>query len=219
MKITILSDNTSWINDFIPQFIAHISECGHTLVWVHGVEEIVDGDLAFFLGCGQYVSPAILLRNRHNLVVHESALPLGRGWSPLTWQILDGINEIPIVLFEATDKIDSGVIYLEETMQFSGLELIDELRKIQAETSLRMCREFIANYPGIIFKGREQRGEPTYFPQRTPKDSRLDPDLKIIDQFNLLRVVDNERYPAYFEYAGEKYVISIHKNKIPIKES
>jgi hypothetical protein len=39
----------------------------------------------------------------------------------------------------------------------------------------------------------------------------LNLDLTLREQFNLLRVVDNERYPAYFELNGIKYVIKINK--------
>jgi len=209
MKISVLSDKTSWINDSIPEFISDISSRGHEVFWFHEVSEILEGDIAFFLGCGQIVPTEILKRNQHNLVVHESALPKGRGWSPLTWQILNGDNEIQIVLFEAEESIDSGKIFLQETMKFTGQELVDEIRKVQAEFTCNMCRIFIEDYPDIVNKGRVQSGDATYFAKRTPQDSRLDPDRTIREQFNLLRVVDNERYPAYFEMCGKKYIIKI----------
>ena len=56
-----------------------------------------------------------------------------------------------------------------------------------------------------------QTGEQSYYMRRRPKDSMLDVTLPIIDQFNLLRVVDNERYPAFFEVDGINYVIHISK--------
>ena len=74
--------------------------------------------------------------NRHNLVVHESPLPTGTGWSPLTWQILEGTNQIQVVLFGAANEVDSGKIYLQEVLEFAGHELIDELQKAQAESTL-----------------------------------------------------------------------------------
>jgi len=219
MKISILSDKTSWINDSIPEFISDISSSGHEVFWFHDVSEILEGDIVFFLGCGQIVPTEILKRNQHNLVVHESALPKGRGWSPLTWQILNGDNEIQIVLFEAEESIDSGMIYLQNTMKFTGRELVDDLRKIQAKFTFNMCRKFIADYPDIVNKGRVQSGDATYFARRTPQDSRLDPDRTIREQFNVLRVVDNEHYPAFFELSGERYIIKINKDELSVKEN
>lgn len=69
-----------------------------------------------------------LSHNAHNLVVHSSALPHGRGWSPITWQILEGKNEIPTTLIEAGETVDSGCIYARHQMQFKGNELLDEIR-------------------------------------------------------------------------------------------
>ena len=35
----------------------------------------------------------------------------------------------------------------------------------------------------------------------------------IDEQFNLLRVCDNERYPAFFYKDGVKYILKINKEK------
>jgi UDP-2,4-diacetamido-2,4,6-trideoxy-beta-L-altropyranose hydrolase len=210
-KITIISDAQTWVNSNIPALVDTLEVNGHEVKWVHKAEEVPDGDFVFYLGCSQLVPPAILSRNRHNLVIHESALPLGKGWSPLTWQILADADEIQITLFEAAAEVDSGVIYLRDSMRFQGTELVDELRQIQAETSIKMCLEFVEGYPDIIAHGVEQLGESTFYPRRGPQDSRLDPDKSIREQFNLMRVVDNERYPAFFEIEGTRYILKIEK--------
>ena len=184
---------------------------GHTVVWGHNVSQIKESDIVFYLGCGQIIPANILSRNKHNLLVHESALPKGKGWSPLTWQILEGKNEIPITLFEAEESVDSGKIYIGDTMHFNGTELVEELRKKQAEYTIKMCVSFIEGYPGITSIGKDQSGGSSYYRKRKPEDSKLDPDKTIREQFNLLRIVDNERYPAYFELNGMRYMLKIEK--------
>ncbi|MGR3176662.1 MAG: formyltransferase family protein [Candidatus Anammoxibacter sp.] len=211
MIITIVSDADSWINNYITPLVEKLKNNRHLLRWFHKVSDIQEGDLVFYLGCEQIVPKEILNRNRHNLVVHESALPEGKGWSPLTWQILEGKNEIPITLFEAVEKVDSGVIYLQDVMHFKGDELIDELRKIQAEKTNELILKFINDYPKIVKKGVEQCGKDSFYRKRTSKDSRLDPDKTIKEQFDLLRTVDNKRYPAFFEMYGETYLLEIKK--------
>jgi UDP-2,4-diacetamido-2,4,6-trideoxy-beta-L-altropyranose hydrolase len=211
-NITIVSDLNSWINKYIPELISKIKK-EHNVNWVHDINDIPNGDFVFYLGCGRIVPSEILARNKHNLVVHESDLPKGKGWSPLTWQILEGENEIPIVLFEAVEKVDSGKVYAKDVMKFNGLELVDELREKQAQKSMQLCLKFIQEYPEIVDRGKEQVGKSTYYRRRTPEDSRLDPDKTIREQFNLLRVVDNERYPAFFEIDGEKYILKIIKER------
>lgn len=96
---------------------------------------------------------------RHNLVVHESDLPRGKGWSPLTWQILEGYNRIPVTLIEAEEKVDSGVIYAKELLDFQGHELVDELSTEQAKATLRLCEKFVHEYPGIVDSATEQTSD------------------------------------------------------------
>jgi methionyl-tRNA formyltransferase len=191
--------------------VKQLTNMGHDVTLLHDVKRVADGDIAFFLSCTQIVSKEIRDRNQHNLVVHESDLPKGRGWSPLTWQILEGKNEIPITLFEAEETVDSGRLYLQKIMYFAGDELIEDLRKTQADTTIELCVEFVRDYAQVVANATEQTGKPTYYDRRSPKNSRLDPNKSIADQFNLLRTVDNEVYPAFFELNGTKYTLKITK--------
>lgn len=211
LSITIVSDKNSWINQYLGQLIEILEKQGHTVSWHHSPKDITAGDIAFFLSCGQIVPPHTLALNRNNIVVHESALPQGRGWSPLTWQILEGKSEVPITLFEAAESVDSGDIYLQDLMCFNGDELVDDLRRIQGAKTIELCSEFVSRYPEVLEEAWSQEGEPDYYPRRRSKDSQLDVDKSIKEQFDLLRVVDNERYPAFFELHGETYLIHIEK--------
>lgn len=205
----ILSDEKSWINEYIPDLAEEWEAQGHSVRWAHDVGQAGDGDFCFCLGLGQMVPRAVRQQFQHMLVVHESNLPKGRGWSPLTWQILDGANQIPVTLIEATDDVDSGPVYAQRWIALEGHELIDELRAAQAEATHALCRAFVDDYPDSAAQGREQIGEATYYPRRRPADSELDPHSSLAEQFNQLRVADNRRYPAFFECRGQRYVLQI----------
>ena len=207
MRITLVTDNPkSWIIPYVKKLKLRLSR-QHKVHWVTRHDEISRGDLAFFLACEKIVKPEILRLHKHNLVVHESKLPQGRGWSPLTWQILEGKNVIPISLFEAEEAVDSGRIYLQKKMRFQGHELVEELRQAQGAATVALVLEFVRGYPRI--KGRKQNGKASYYPRRRAKDSELDIGRPLKKQFNLLRVVDNERYPVFFRYKGQKYILKI----------
>jgi hypothetical protein len=210
-SLAVLSDPDSWINHYIPDLLIDWMLQGHPVLWVHHPEELPPGDFCFLLGCGQLIPQSVRNQFRHNLVVHESNLPSGKGWSPLTWQILEGKNEICVTLLEAEEKVDSGCIYGQECIYFQGNELVEELRQKQAKTTIRLCKKFVNEYPEVVTHARNQKGKESYYPRKNPNDSRLDPDKSIREQFNLLRVVDNERYPAFFELQEEKYVLKIEK--------
>lgn len=210
-RLTVLSDRSNWINRYLPAWLPVLKKFAEDIYWVHDVVDLPTGDIAFFLGCEQIVPPDRLALNRHNLVVHASDLPRGKGWSPLTWQILEGRDDIPVVLFEAAERVDAGPIYGRRTMRFSGLELIGEMREALARATFELCEEFLASYPEVVQAGQTQEGEESFYPRRTPADSRIDPDRSLREQFRLLRVADNERYPCYFELGGETFVLKIEK--------
>lgn len=211
MNITLVVDNfDSWLVPFVKKLQGRLST-EHKVNYATDLTQIRKGDLAFFLACQKIVPPKILKLNKNNLVVHESDLPKGRGWSPMTWKILEGKNEIVITLFEAEERVDSGQIYLQDRIKFEGHELIGELRRKQGEMTIKLVIDFIDSYPKVV--GKVQDGMSTYYPRRRPADSELDVNKRIKDQFNLLRVVDNRRYPAYFSYLGHEYVVKIFKRK------
>jgi len=199
------------LNPWIESLVAEWKYQKHNVKWVNQPADIPDGELCFMLSCSKLVTSDILKRNKHNLVVHESDLPQGKGWSPMTWQVLEGKQEIPVTLFEAVEAVDSGPIYLQGSMLLEGHELVDELRAKQADATLSLCRNFVDRYPEITQQAVPQAGEESFYQRRRVDDSRIDLQKTIAEQFNLLRVVDNECYPAFFDWQGQRYTIKIEK--------
>lgn len=208
-KIVILSDLTSWMNSAIEVLVSHWEELGHKVFWSHDLQHLPAADFCFCLSFSQLISLKIRQQFMHTLVVHESDLPFGKGWSPLTWQILEGKSSIPITLFEAADVVDSGPIYAQHWINFEGHELIGELREGQASATREICQWFVDQYPESLSEARQPQGQGSLYPRRRPEDSELDPNKTIAEQFNLLRVVDNERYPAFFELSGRRFYLKI----------
>ena len=207
MKIQILIDNDSWIIHYGELLRKEILKMGHICTLVYSHDSVKEGDILFLLGCIKIFKKLEL--NKNNIVIHESDLPKGKGWSPLTWQILEGKNKIPICLFEATNKIDAGNIYIKDYIILNGSELFDELKQKQGEKTIQMAINYIKNYKEI--SGKIQFGSETIYKRRRPKDSELDINKSIKDQFNLLRVCSNESYPAFFTLNNQKYIIKIFK--------
>jgi len=211
MKISFLTDNpTIWIIPYVDTLEEVVSRY-HQVIRCYDCEDIPNGDICFFLSCEKIVPSNILKRNTHNIVIHPSRLPHGKGFSPLAWQILEGKNEIPITLFEAEERVDSGVTYYRDTIKLEGHELNSEIKKLQAKKTMELILHFIDSYPNV--KGYPQKGEESFYKKRGKKDSELDINKSIAEQFNLLRIVDNERYPAFFRYMGNKYILKIYKEE------
>lgn len=219
-KVQLLTDNrNSWIVPYVDTFARDLCDlarknCSESEsqicvkhIFLH--TEIESGDVLVLLGCEKILPPASRKLNRVNLVIHESALPEGRGWSPLTWQILEGKNRIPVSLFEAGERVDDGPVYNQTVIELDGTELVDEIREKQAHASFALISQFISQYPKV--QSQQQSGAASYYPKRGPDDSKLSPDKTIAEQFDLLRVADPKRYPAFFEFRGCRYKLKIEK--------
>lgn len=207
--ITILVDNDSWIISHAEKLKQNLNQLGYNTLLARTVEDIQEGWICFLLGCIHLVPNNYLRRNKHNLVVHESDLPKGRGFAPMAWQILEGENEISICLLDAAEEADAGDIWIKDTLSLSGTELCREWRNLQGLKTIELCEKFVKNYSELT--PRSQEGSSTNYPRRTPKDSQLDINKSIKENFNLLRIVDNERYPAFFELNGVKFKLKIEK--------
>lgn len=211
MKITFLSDSGSWKNAGIHALAELLRRKRHRVAVLHRAESVPTGDILFILGFFKIVPSKVLARNTTNIVVHESPLPKGRGWSPVTWQILEGARVIPLTLFEAVEKVDAGPIYLTDRVKLQGTELLPQIQEAVSAAMMKLCARFVAGYPAILRRAKIQKGKPTFYARRAPDDSRLNPNQTLARQFNLLRAVDNERYPAFFTYKGATYTLKIEK--------
>ncbi len=210
MKINIITDRNSWFNYYINNdLIPSLLKESHTVEVVNYAKDIPKGDILFALSMYQIIKKEYLNRNRNNIVIHESDLPKGKGWSPFAHQILEGKNEITFSLFEIDEKIDNGPIYFKDILRLNGYELFDELKDLQAKKRVEMCLKFVKDHQSMHPK--PQLGQESFYPKRTATSSELDVNNTIAKQFNLLRIVDNNNYPAFFNYRGKRYKILIEK--------
>jgi methionyl-tRNA formyltransferase len=121
------------------------------------------------------------------------------------------VSDVAVTLFEAEATVDSGDIYAQQWLHFHGTELVSELRAAQSAATISLCKDFVRDYPRSATFGRPQVGEETKYRRRTPADSALDPDQCLAEQFDLLRIVDSERYPATLQIRGASYRFSIER--------
>ncbi|MBT8633196.1 UDP-glucuronic acid dehydrogenase [Polynucleobacter paneuropaeus] len=213
MIISILcSDRNHPVITSLSKWIKEFSLKGHVISLAFDKSELSGGDILFLVSCSQKIDATEREKYSVTLVLHASDLPKGRGWSPHIWSILKGENLITVSLLEAAEPIDSGPIWLKTSFALEGHELLDEINSKLFEAELYLMRQAIETFSEI--NPIQQVGLPgEYMKKRNPVDSRIDPDKSISDQFNLLRVADFERYPAFFEYKGIKYLIKIDKAK------
>ena len=212
-KIAFLFDNKNlWIKKYINYKNINISKKKYFLNFFTNKSKVKNFDVVFVLGYTKKLSNKFLENNILTLLVHESNLPYGRGSAPMQWQVLKNKKNIKICLIMVDKKLDCGDIILKDQMIFKGDELNGEIREKQAKYTLKIINNFLKKYPK--FTRKKQKGLPTYFKKRNELDSKLNINKSIKKQFNLLRICDNENYPAYFIYKSNKYYLKIYKEKI-----
>ena len=172
---------------------------------------MISGDILFLISCSDIISKLERGRFKKTLVVHASDLPHGRGWSPHVWEIINGATDITLSLLEAEDKVDTGDIWKKISVPIPKTTLFDEINELIFDSELALMDFAIENYNTI-----EPRKQPnvvgTCWSKRSPKDSMIDINQTISEQFDLIRVCDPQRFPAYFYKDGVRFNITIEKN-------
>jgi len=210
LKIDIIcSDNNHPIYPFLLDWVS-INRKIHAIELFQHSHDVSGGDILFLISCSELIKLDVRNQYRRCFVIHASDLPKGRGWSPHVWQILEGREKLCISLIEADDPVDSGRIWKKDYVRIAEHYTFEEI-----------CREiFLSEMKLMDFgveavlarkSGEVQTGKPSYYARRTAEDSRVDLDKPIREQFDLLRVADPDRYPAFFDHLGYRYQLVMKK--------
>jgi len=196
------------VNPWLARWAEHRAGDANVVI-LRDWRDLKGGDFLFLVSCHQIVTKAVRDLFRHTLVLHASALPQGRGMSPHIWQLVEGADRVTLTLLDAEDSVDSGDIWHQKELRFDGTELHDEIHRKLFDAEVELMDWALDHCHRT--RARVQVGEPSFYRRRTPADSEIDPARPLADSFDLLRVADPDRYPAYFVHRGQKYHIRIEK--------
>lgn len=183
----------------------------HDVSVIHRLDDLRGGDLLLLVACHDIVSPQLRGRYRHALVTHASDLPIGRGWSPMVWTIVEGRNRVVVSLIEAADNVDTGAVWAKTSIELQGHEVFDEINTLYFSAIVDLLNTAVRDVETSQPVPQDDR-QATWRRRRTLQDSRIDPEKSIAEQFDLLRIVDPARYPAWFELRGHVYELHLRKH-------
>ena len=210
MNISILITSKEHpVNTYIDKWVEKNNN--HQIYIIHSKEELTSGDILFLISCSDIVPKLERDKFKKTLIIHASDLPHGRGWSPHVWEIINGATDITLSLLEAEDKVDTGDIWNKISVHIPKTTLFNEINELIFNSELTLMDFAIENYNAIEPK-KQPNSDSTYWPKRSPKNSLIDINKTLSDQFDLIRVCDSKRFPAYFYKEGVRFNIVIEKN-------
>jgi len=210
-KVTFLLDeNNLWFENQLRKFNFKLDN-KYDFKISKNYLNIKNQNIVFPISYTKILPKSFMLANELVVVAHPSKLPHDKGFAPIQHQILKNKNKIYISLIKAEKEVDAGPIYFQDYFYLNGTELSDEIRKIQGSEYLKIIKKFLIKYPNV--KSKKQIGNSNFNKRRYPKDSQLNINKTIKEQFNHLRINDNELYPSFFFYKNKKYILKISKEK------
>ena len=210
-KVTFLLDKSNlWIEKKLKNFDFKLGS-KYVFKISKNHNYISNQDIVFPLSYTKILPEIFLKKNNLVLIAHPSKLPKDRGFAPLQYQILKKKKKFYMTLIGASKKVDTGTVYFQNFFKLKGTELSDEIRDIQGNQVLKLIKKLLIKYPNI--KSKKQVGKSNFNKKRHPKDSQLNINKTIKEQFNHLRINDNKLYPSYFIFKDHKYIINIFKDK------
>ena len=211
MKVSIVcSDRSHPVNPYLSVWAQRHSQ-DHDIEVVRKKSELTGGDILFLVSCVEIISTNDRKAYGASLVLHAGDLPRGRGWSPQIWEIAAGATNITLSLLEAEDKVDSGKIWQKVQIPVPPTALWNEINHLLFTAEVHLMDFALASYGRIQPYEQLKDVEPTYYRRRTKQDSRMDPHQSIADQFDQIRVCDPQRFPAFFEYRGQRFALKLEK--------
>tara|TARA_B110000014_G_C20021105_1_gene529808 strand:+ start:432 stop:1094 length:663 start_codon:yes stop_codon:yes gene_type:complete len=210
-KVTFLLDRTNiWIEKYLLNFKFNLDKKFRFKISKNH-KYIKNEDIVFILSYTKILPESFLNKNKVNLIAHASKLPEDRGFAPVQYQVLKGKNIIDISLLEAAKKVDAGDVYLRDKFKLKKTDLSYEIRKKQAEATFNIIKKFLKKYPKI--KKNKQKGKSNFNKRRYEDSNKLNIYKSLKNQFNILRVSDNDHYPAQININNANYILKIYKKE------
>lgn len=208
MKIFFLFDSS---NNYKKKYFKRSfkSNKNFKFFFVEEIKKIKKCEIVFLISYTKIINIKLLSKAKLKLIVHESALPYGRGCAPVQWQILEKKKSFGICILEVEKKFDTGKIFFKDSFTIKNTALYNEIRDTQSKANIKIIKKFLKKYPNI--EPKNQKGKVKYFKKRSLYDSEININKSIKNQFNLLRINNNLKWPSYFYFNGQKYILKIFK--------
>lgn len=145
-----------------------------------------------FIPHWSHIIPEDVFNQFECIVFHMTDLPYGRGGSPLQNLIVRGHKSTMISALRVNEGIDTGDIYLKKSLDLSGTA------QVIFERTVPIIESMIQEILDKNLQPSPQKGEPTLFKRRKPKESNIEDLSDLTDVYDHIRMLDAPGYPKAF---------------------
>ncbi|WP_200881975.1 hypothetical protein [Nitrincola sp. A-D6] len=147
-----------------------------------------------------WVVPNEILQCFTCICFHMTALPYGRGGSPLQNLILKGHQDTQLTALKMTPELDAGPTYAQETLSLAGSA--QDIFERAAPLVYKLIEKILTEDVQPV----AQKGEVVYFKRRNPEQSELPSGLSKLATYDFIRMLDAEGYPKAFVRCQERRI-------------
>jgi len=174
-------------------------------------------DVVLSVGWPYLLGPEILDLPCLLLNSHPTLLPKYRGPNPWYHVLANGEKKSGVTIHKIDAGMDTGPILHQREF---AVTLFDTYRSLRAKTlaieavAIREALELVR--AGALRLRPQKEDEATSYPGiRKPEHSRIDPARPLLDLVDEIRACDPDRFPAYFDYHGQKVYVRLSRASRP----
>ena len=173
------------------------------------------------LSCGYPFSipKDVLTKARYAINIHPTLLPQHRG-RYLHYVLLNRDEFSGVTAHLMEEKLDSGPIIKQVKFKVSPFDTVKSLLRKSAELEMDLASKvlFMAQNNQVKSQIQQDSIATEHFKKRTPADSQINPNKKLIDLFYEIRAYDPIEYPAFFYLNGKKVFVKVCRAQKPENE-
>lgn len=171
-------------------------------------------DLIFVIAYGQFLSEEVFGIPRIGCFnFHASLLPRWRGAAPIRHTLLHGDERTGVTVFQLDEDMDTGPVCIQKPTPVESNENYGELYERLSQLNVRVLDELLKQIENDSLQCEPQRGEPTYAPQISKEDTRIQWDQSVRQIRDRVRAFSPE--PGSFTMLGDDrykiYAVDIEK--------
>lgn len=148
---------------------------------------------------------------KYSINIHPTLLPKYRGAHSGWYIIANNENETGITAHFLDKEMDCGDIILQKKIKLNKFDtsksMMIKTNQLEPEVVYEVIQLISRNE---IKRYKQDESNATIYKRlRTPEDSVINPEKKLLELFDEIRACDSEKYPAFFYLDGRKVFIKL----------